>query len=180
MIGFLTITGFAMPVGRKGDGPLFVATGEGLPGAFAGALTGTVFAAEGFAAAFVPTILAGDLGTALGGSALGAAFLTGADFTGGFFTVGAFLAALVFTGRAAGLADFDGFAVGRALAEAAGFFTAVFALTGFLTALRDLTAGFARFFTGAFVAAGRFFFAAGCFFFLGEGCFFCAMFIAKL
>ncbi len=185
MIGFLTMTGFAMPVGRKGDGPLFVEAADGLPGAFAGAfvgaLTGTVFAAAGFAAApFAPTPLAGDLGIALGGGAFAAAFLAGAGFTGGFFVTGAFLAGLVFTGRVAGFADFDGFAVGRALAEVAGFFTTVFALTGFLTALRDFAAGFARFFTGAFVAVGRFFFATGCFFFLREGCFFCAMFIAKL
>lgn len=177
-----------MPVGRKGDGPLFVAAADGLPGAFAGAfagaLTGTVFAAEGFAAAtFAPTVLAGDLGAALGGGAFAAIFLTGAGFTEGFFAAGAFLAGLVFTGRAAdfvGFADFDGFAVGRALTEAAGFFTTVLALTGFLTALRDFAAGFARFFTGALGAVGRFFFATGCCFFLREGCFFCAMFIAKL
>lgn len=180
----MTIAGFAMPVGRNGDGPLFAETVDGLPGAFVGAfagvLTGAAFVAAGFAAATFAPPLAGALGVTLGGGAFATAFLAGAGFTGGFFATGAFLAGVVFTGRAAGFADLDGFAGGRALAEAAGFLTIAFALTGFLTALRDFAAGFARFFTGALVAVGRFFFATGCFFFLGEGCFFCAMFIAKL
>ncbi len=178
MIGFLTITGFAAPVGRKGDGPLFEAA-EGLAGTLDGPLTGVAFTAGAFVGVvFPPDTFADDLGIVLGGATFAACF-AGAAFAGGFFAVGVFLAEPVFAGRGAGFADFVDFVTGRDLG-APDFLATVFALAGFFTAPRDFAAGFARFFTGVFIGAGRFFFATGCFFFLGEGCFFCAMVIAGL
>ncbi len=175
------MTALAAPVGRKGDGPLFAAPAEGLAGAFGGALTalpGAAFAGNSFAA----DTFAADLGIALTGVALEGAALAacfaGAAFAGGFFPAGIFLVVPVLAGRVVAFADFGDFIAGRDLAAV--FLATGFAFAGFLTPLRDFAAGFARFFAGALVGVGRFFFATGCFFFFREGCFFCAMVIAGL
>lgn len=171
------MTALAAPVGRKGDGPLFADPAEGLAGAFGGALAalpGAAFAGDSFAT----DTFAADLGIALTGVALEGAALAacfaGAAFAGGFFPAGIFLAVPVLAGRVVPFVDF----IGRDLAAV--FLATGFAFAGFLTAVRSFAAGFARFFTGALVGVGRFFFATGCFFFLREGCFFCAMVIAGL